>query len=95
MYLCIVGVEIKKPKSAKTSACWAKNGNFYALVVLSTHNRISQMNLTILFRNIIAFILATIFSLLVVQKVLDTHDYEEQQRIERVNQHLESVKSGK
>ncbi|WP_446892610.1 hypothetical protein [Acinetobacter sp. NS4_7] len=53
------------------------------------------MNLTILFRNIIAFLLATIFSLLVVQKVLDTHDYEEQQRIERVNQHLESVKSGK
>ena len=53
------------------------------------------MNLTILFRNVIAFILATIFSLLIVQKVLDTYDYEEQQRIERVNQHLESVKSGK
>ncbi|WP_180051183.1 hypothetical protein [Acinetobacter sp. YH12211] len=53
------------------------------------------MNLTILFRNIIAFLLSTIVSLLVVQKVLDTHDYEEQQRIERVNQHLESVKSGK
>ena len=53
------------------------------------------MNLTIIFRNIIAFLLSAIVSLLVVQKVLDIHDYEEQQRIERVNQHLESVKSGK
>lgn len=53
------------------------------------------MNLTIIFRNITAFLLATIVFLLVVQKVLDIHDYEEQQRIERVNQHLESVKSGK
>ena len=53
------------------------------------------MNLTIIFRNIIAFLIATIVSLLVVQTVLDIHDYEEQQRIERVNQHLESVKSGK
>lgn len=68
-----------------TPAWWVENGNFHTLFYTNTQIGIAMKNIIFIsFRNVLAFLAATILSFLVLDYLLSVHEYEESQRIERV-----------